>query len=202
MQQIDPNLVYFVLIAGLWLSVVAVHMPGTGVAEVLAILGIGGAMVALANSPTNWWAVILIVFGVLSFLVMPFLDRRLLLLAVGGLALQAVGSILLFREMSVSPVLIAVTIAASLIYYRFGLVRILNYRHITPARLEDQTIIGEEGYVKSTLDPVGTVYVRGETWTARSDHPLEKGTQVAVVEQNGLTLYVEAVKQKRQQEEA
>jgi membrane-bound ClpP family serine protease len=202
MQQIDPNLVYLVLIIGLWLSVVAVHLPGTGIAEVLAIGGVGGALVALANLPTNWGALVLIVFGVLSFLVMPFLDRRLLLLAVGGLALQAVGSLTLFRGTSVSPALIAVTIAASLVYYRFALVRIFNYRHISPARVEDQSIIGEEGYVKRALDPVGTVYVRGETWTARSDHNLESGTPVAVVEQNGLTLFVEAVKQKHQPEEA
>ena len=87
-------------------------------------------------------------------------------------------------------------------YYRFALVRIFSYRHNTPARVEDQTIVGEEGYVKSALDPVGTVYVRGETWTARSDQALEAGTKVAVVEQNGLTLFVEAVKQKRQPEEA
>ena len=202
MQQIDPNLIYLLLIVGLWLSVVAVHLPGTGVAEVLAIAGVGGSLVALANLPTNWGALVLIVFGVLSFLVMPFLDRRLLLLAVGGLVLQAVGSLTLFRGTSVSPALIAVTIAASLVYYRFALLRIFNYRHISPARIEDQSIIGEEGYVKSALDPVGTVYVRGETWTARSEHKLDKGAQVAVIEQNGLTLYVEAVKQKRQPEEA
>ncbi len=202
MPQIDPNLVYLILIVGLWLSVIAVHLPGTGVAEVLAILGVGGALVALANAPTNWWALVLIVFGVLSFLVMPFLDRRLLLLAIGGLALQTVGSLTLFNGTGVSLPLIAMTIAASLVYYRFALVRIFNYRHISPARVEDQSIIGEEGYVRSTLDPVGTVYVRGETWSARSDQALEAGAKVAVVEQNGLTLYVEAIKQKRQPEEA
>ncbi|MBI1255906.1 MAG: hypothetical protein GC204_00400 [Chloroflexi bacterium] len=200
MAQIDPNLVYLILIAGLWLSVVAIHMPGTGIAEVLAILGVGGALVALANLPTNWWALVLIVFGVLSFLVMPFLDRRLLLLAVGGLALQAAGSVKLFDGLTVSPPLIVLTIMFSLLYYRYALVRIFNYRHLGPARVEDQSIVGEEGYVKSTLDPLGTVYVRGETWTARSDHRLDTGTPVAVVEQNGLTLYVEAVKQKRQEE--
>jgi len=202
MPQIDPNLVYLILIIGLWLSVIAVHLPGTGVAEVLAILGVGGSLVALANLPTNWGALVLIVVGVLSFLVMPFLDRRLLLLAVGGLVLQAVGSLMLFRDTSVSIPLIGVTIAASLVYYRFALLRIFNYRHISPARIEDQSIVGEEGYVKSALDPVGTVYVRGETWTARSDHRLDTGTPVAVVEQSGLTLYVEAVKQKHQPEEA
>ena len=68
--------------------------------------------------------------------------------------------------------------------------------------LEDEPLIGVQGYVQRALDPVGTVYVRGESWTARSAEKLEKGTEVAVVEQDGLTLYVEPIKQKRHQEEA
>src|SRR5664279_1580831 len=153
-MSIDPNLVYLILIVGLWAGVIAIHLPGTGVVELLAIAGIVGALIALANMPTNWGAAILIVIGVLSFLVMPFLDRRLLLLAVGGLGLQAVGSLTLFRGTSVSLALIGMMIAGSLIYYRFALVRIFNYRHISPARIEDQSIIGEEGYVKAALDPL------------------------------------------------
>jgi membrane protein implicated in regulation of membrane protease activity len=68
--------------------------------------------------------------------------------------------------------------------------------------LEDEPITGQLGYVQRTVDPVGTVYVRGESWTARSDEKLAAGTEISVVEQDGLTLYVEAVKHKRQPEEA
>ena len=67
--------------------------------------------------------------------------------------------------------------------------------------LDDEPLIGTEGYVQRALDPVGTVYVRGESWTARSEAPLAAGTEVAVVDQEGLTLFVEAIKHKRHQEE-
>ncbi len=68
--------------------------------------------------------------------------------------------------------------------------------------LDDQPLIGSYGYVQSALDPVGTVYVHGESWTARSDHKLKTGTEITVVDQAGLTLFVEAVKQKHSPEEA
>jgi membrane-bound serine protease (ClpP class) len=199
---IDPNLVYLILVVGLWMSVTAAYIPGTGAAEVLAFVGVVASLIALANLPTNWWAVVLVVVGVLSFLAIPFLDRRYAPLALVGLVLQAFGSLFLFNGMSVSLPLVVVTIIASLAYHRFALMRTLDYHRLKPAMLEDEPITGQVGYVQRALDPVGTVYVRGETWTARSDHKLEAGTEVSVVEQDGLTLFVEAIKHKRQPEEA
>lgn len=199
---IDPNLVYLILIFGLWMSVTAAYIPGTGAAEILAVIGVIAALVVLASLPTNWWAVVLIVVGVLSFLVIPFLNRRYAPLALGGLVLQTVGSIFLFNGLAVSLPLVVVTIIAALIYHRYALMRTLDYHRAKPAMLEDEPIAGQIGYVQRALDPVGTVYVRGESWTARSDQKLEAGTEVAVLEQDGLTLYVEAVKHKRQPEEA
>jgi membrane-bound serine protease (ClpP class) len=200
-MPLDPNLVYLLLLAGLWLSVTATHMPGTGLVEILAVLGVGAALLALINMPTNWWALILLVVGVLSFLIMPLLSQRYAAIAVGGLALQAVGSYLLFNGTPVALPVIGITIVASLIYYRFALLKILDYQKASPAMLDDQPLIGLQGYVQRALDPVGTVYVRGESWTARSDETLASGTEIAVVDQEGLTLYVEAMKHKRQQEE-
>ena len=62
-MPIDPNLVYLVLIAGLWVGVAAIHAPGTGIMEILAVVALGGAVYALANMPTNWLALVLIVVG-------------------------------------------------------------------------------------------------------------------------------------------
>lgn len=201
-MPLDPNLVYLILIAGLWLSVTAAYIPGTGIVEVLALVGVVAALLALATMPTNWWAVILIVIGVLGFLIMPFIDRRFALLAVGGLALQAVGSLTLFTGVSVALPLVVVTVAAALLYHRFALLPTLEHHRGSPAMLEDEPLTGLHGYVQRALDPVGTVYVRGESWSARSDDKIDAGTEIAVVDQEGLTLYVEPVKHKRHQEEA
>lgn len=200
-MPLDPNLVYLILIAGLWLSVTAAYIPGTGIVEVLALIGVVAALIALSALPTNWWAVILIVGGVLGFLIMPFIDRRFALLATGGLALQAVGSLLLFDGAPVGLPVIVVTIAAALLYHRFALLPTLAHHRSNPAMLEDEPLTGLHGYVQHALDPVGTVYVRGESWTARSEQKIDAGAEIAVVDQEGLTLFVEPVKQKRHQEE-
>jgi len=47
--SIDPNLVYLGLIAGLWVAVAAVYMPGTGIIEVAAFAICGIAIFCLVN---------------------------------------------------------------------------------------------------------------------------------------------------------
>jgi membrane-bound ClpP family serine protease len=194
---IDPNLIYVVLIGALWLIAAAIYMPGTGVIEGLAVLACVGAGLAMLELPTDWRIVVVVVMGGILFLVMPFIDPRLTQLALIGLALQALGSLALFRGISVSLPLILLTTGASLFYHRFALMPVLARQKDHPAMREDHSIIGARGYVQRAINPVGTVYVWGESWTARGDQPLESGTPIVVVDREGLTLFVERDKQKR-----
>src|SRR5262249_57114363 len=42
-------------------------------------------------------------------------------------------------------------------------------------------LVGQVGVVRDALSPVGTVFVRGELWKARSDDgPLERGASIRV----------------------
>lgn len=198
LELIDPNIVYLLLVFGLWLGVTAAYMPGSGVIEVLAGLMLIGAIVILTEQPTNWVAVILIVVGVLSFIVVPFLKQQLALLSMGGLLLQAVGGWLMFEGQTVSPVIIALTVGIALVYHRFGLMPILAKVREQAAVSQDNTnVVGAYGRVVKALDPTGTVNVRGELWTATSqDKTLNPGDTVLVIEQEGLQLFVEGVKAK------
>jgi membrane-bound serine protease (ClpP class) len=49
------------------------------------------------------------------------------------------------------------------------------------------------GIVRSPLEPLGSIHIAGEEWTARSvdDRPIPRGTQVKVVGVDGLTVLVE-----------
>jgi membrane-bound ClpP family serine protease len=53
--------------------------------------------------------------------------------------------------------------------------------------------IGEGGEVQADLAPLGTVFVCGESWTARAadGRNLPRGTAVRVIRQEGLILIVE-----------
>lgn len=197
MPPVDPTIVYLVLLLGLWLGVTATYMPGTGLLEIFAGAALIAALVILGDMPTNWGAVVIMVLGVLSFMVMPFLQQQFVPLAVGGLALQAVGGWFMFDGLSVSPVVIALTVVLPLAYHRYVLLPILEKARTAPLLDEGDSLIGARGRVVKALDPTGTVQVRGELWTAHSDRTLKPGTEVVVLEREGLNVYVEGIKHKR-----
>ncbi|MBE2182638.1 MAG: hypothetical protein IAE89_04350 [Anaerolineae bacterium] len=193
----DPNILYILLMASLWFAAVAVATPGTGVLEIAALILSIGVLFLLGNVSTNWAAVVIIVCGALLYHVVPFFVKRARPVMYGGLILQVIASFVLFNDLSVSLAIIAVVTFSSFLYHRFILEAAINTRDLKPAMLDDQPLIGEQGYVQSKIDPIGTVRVRGETWSARSTAPIETGQAIVVVEQDGLTLFVEPEKHKR-----
>jgi membrane-bound serine protease (ClpP class) len=169
------------------------------VLEVLAAIGVIASVAVLAAMPTNWLSVVAIVVGTLGFFTLPLLNRRLTLLAFVGLGLQVLGTLTLFNGVLISIPLLVAIIIATLLYYRFALLPVLESQRSKAALIDDEPIIGVRGYVQRKLDPVGTVRVRGESWTARSEQELEPGTEIVVIDREGLTLFVEAEKPKRQE---
>lgn len=194
---LDANVVYLALIAALWLGVTATYIPGTGLLEVLSAAIAVGVVLVLGNMPTNWGAVIILIVGTLSFIIMPFLNRQWIALAIGGLILQGVGSLFMFSGLQVSPLIIGLILVLSLAYHRYVLIPVLEKTRNQPLVDDDTALIGARGRVISAVDPVGTVNVRGELWTANSEEPLRAGEEVIVVERDGLNIFVEGVKQKR-----
>jgi membrane-bound serine protease (ClpP class) len=197
---LDPNVAYLVLIAGIWVSITAAYMPGSGILEAIAAGIVIGGVALLAMLPTNWIGAVILLIGAVIFFVLPFLKPRAALLALSGLVLQGIGSLTLFPTQPVSPVLIAIITLISLGYFYYLLLPALNTRWRKGEMLDDETMVGEIGEVVRRLDPVGVVRLRGETWTARAvpgESAIEVGQFVRVVEQQTLTLYVEPVKQKR-----
>jgi len=196
---IDPNVIYVLLLLSLWASVTAAFMPGTGIVEVLAGLGMVASVVVLAMMPTNWLSVIALIVGGLGFFIIPFINPNIARFSsIGGIALQMVGGLTLFSQGGVSVALILVVTAISLAYYRFGLLNMLETQRAKAALIDDEGFIGAIGTVQRALDPVGVVRVHGESWTARSDRRLEPGETVIVRDVEGLTLIVEGEKHKRE----
>lgn len=199
---VDANLLYLGLIVSLWIGVTAAYLPGTTIIETVATIGFIGSLIVLAQMPTNWVAVLLIIIGVGSFIVMPFIRQQYAALAVGGLGLQAVGSVFLFHDgVSVSLIVIAGTILLPLGYHQWVLMPMLRNARNLPTVDKDDTLIGMVGRVTRSLDPIGTVYVNSESWSAIAEDgvTLEPGDMVTVLERDGLRLIVEKIKSKRSQ---
>jgi membrane-bound serine protease (ClpP class) len=54
-----------------------------------------------------------------------------------------------------------------------------------------EELIGNRGTVESWHAGQGSIRIRGEAWSARSDRELKRGDRVRVVRREGLTLMVE-----------
>ena len=195
----DPNVIYLLLMAGLWISATGTYIPGTGVAEIGGAGLILGTLFLLSLVTANWIAVIALVAGASLFFLLPLFKSDLENLAIGGLLVQAVASFFLFAEASVSPVLIAVGVLLAFAYHRGILRSILKERQQLSSTQKDEFLVGARGRVMAPIEERGTVHVRGELWTARSRLRLESGTEIVVTQQDGLELQVE--KAKRQEAE-
>jgi membrane-bound serine protease (ClpP class) len=164
----DPNLAYFLLVIGLWLAATAAYIPGTGLIEVFSGLGLVVALVLLAGLPTNLTGLLLLSMGVVGFALIPFIRRRPMWLVAMGLALQVGGSLMLYNGVMVSPVLMSVTLIVPLAYHTLILMPMMerHFERVTPTMERDANLVGMSGRVVQDLDPIGSVQVNGETWTA------------------------------------
>ncbi|MCS6836751.1 MAG: hypothetical protein NZ750_12135 [Anaerolineae bacterium] len=188
--MVDPNVIYLVLLGGLWIGATATYFPGTGLIELLSLGLIGVAVVWMLGLSVQWLALIALIVGVAFFLVTPILMPQYSPYAIAGLGLQGLGAFFLFPNNPVSPFLIAVTILASFAYWKLILAPVMRYQAELRDRDRANPLLGAEGRVTKALDPIGTVIVNGESWTARSNRPIPVGSIVEVTEQVGLELRV------------
>lgn len=191
---ISHNIVYLLLMAGLWLSATGTYIPGTGVVEVAGAGLILLTLYLLTLLSTSWIALIFLVIGALVFFIVPLLKPEWIRIAEGGLLIQAVASFALFTDATVSPVLVVGGVLLAWVYHHTILRAILKQHRQLSSTQKDEFLVGTRGRVVAPIEDKGTVQVKGELWTARSISRLASGTEVIVTEQNGLELKVEKAK--------
>jgi membrane-bound ClpP family serine protease len=189
----DPNVSYLILVAGFVLAVLAMFAPGTGLLEIAAVMAIVFAGYSIANTPINWWALVILIFGVFPFLFALRKSRNIIFLIISILAL-IIGSIFMFRTESggpaVNPILAAVVSILVIALMWIIATRGLDAMQLKPLLLKTK-LENKVGKTRSDVFLTGTVYVQNEEWTARSKEPIPAGTKVKVVHQDGFTLEIE-----------
>jgi membrane-bound serine protease (ClpP class) len=192
---LNPNVAYLLLVGGAMLAILAVLSPGTGLLEAAAFIMLLLAGYAIYNLPINYWALGLLVLGVIPFLFALRKSGNLIYLGISILAL-VIGSIFLFQGQgwrpAVSPPLaIAVsTLSAGFLWF-IGR-KVLEVGSIRPTH-DLAALVGTIGEAKTEIFTEGSVQVAGELWAARSQQPIPDGSKVRVTGREGFILEVEKV---------
>ena len=201
----NADIIYLGFVFSLWVAVTAAYVPGTGVIEVVSLVGFGMVIAVLTQLPTNWFSVMLIAIGGSLFMLVPFIRSQYAPFALVGLALQGLGGAFLFSEqLSVSPLILGISLILPAAYHQLVLMPMLRNARQRPVEDRDTRLIGQVGRVTRTLDPFGTVHVSSESWTASAEDQetvIEKGSRVVVVGRESLRLIVEPLKRKNEDPE-
>jgi len=191
----NPNVAYLALIVGLLMLVMAVTTPGTGFAEVIAVISLAVALIGLIQLEANFAGVVLIIAAFVLF-ALDVTQTQHGALTLGGAAALVVGSLLLFpvREggSALSLWLVAgvtlLMVAVSLVFFS-ALVRWRKQHRVDNAA---QDVVGQRGVVKTATAPLtpGTAQIAGQLWTVEASEPIGPGTEVEVIGRVGLTLKI------------
>lgn len=188
----NPNVAYILMMLGMVglyfeLSNPGLILPGVigGVSLILALYG-------MQTLPINYAGLLLILLGGI------LLIAELNVMSYGLLSVAAVisiylGSVMLIDSddpaMQISHTVLYPTLAVSIsICFGVFYLTMKSYKMRVISGMEG--LIGEEGRVKTELNPEGTVLVHGETWQAECEGQIGVGESVVVEKVNNLKVRV------------
>ena len=189
----DPNIAYLLLSLASLGIMVEIFNPGLIFPGVVGAISLLMAFYSLGVLPVNWAGVLLIVLA-FGLFVAEVLTTTFGLFTAGGVISLVIGSLILFQGASpvfrVDPWLIAtVTITITLVF-GFVVNRAIS-AHRRQAKTGREELIGKTAIAKEILDPEGTVFFKGERWTAVSESGrVEPREEVIITKIDGLMLHV------------
>jgi len=188
----DPNLVYILLMLGLYGLIYEFFSPGIGIGFVVGGISLMLALLGLQVLPINFVGIGLILFGVLLMVLDAFTPTNGIL-TTGGVVSLLIGSFSLFEIDSPVIGLSWTTVAATVGTLTLILVFIVSKGLLAqrqPAR-PLTSMVGLSGVAKEDLRPEGWVLVKGEYWRAHCEgEPAKAGDEVVVIKQEGRRLIV------------
>lgn len=201
----DPNIAFLLFTLGFYGLLFELQSPNfvTGILGALAII-LG--FVGFGSLPLNVAGLLLIGLGIVLFILELTVTSHGLL-TIGGLIAFFLGASALYTtpgnptapDVTVAlPVVLAMTLTTAAFMAIVVAAALRSRRMRAGATVVGEVLPGDAiGEVRQPLDPIGSVWLNGEDWTARAadDARLERGVQVRVVSRDGLTLIVAPVEE-------
>jgi membrane-bound serine protease (ClpP class) len=189
----DPNILPILMTLGMLGLLYELINPGFVLPGVLGAICLVLALYASQVLPVNYAGVALILLGI-AFMVGEAFAPSFGALGIGGVIAFIIGSIILIDTeapgFGVSiPFIVTFGVVMGMLF--FGLMTMVMKVRRSPIVSGREQLVGASGEVLESFDAQGRVRVHSETWTARSEQPLQKGDRVRVVGVEGLLLDVE-----------
>ncbi len=190
---LEPNIAYLILLGGVFLGLMAIVTPGTGLLEVGACFCLMFAGYAIYYLSFNWWAIVLLGLSIVPFIYSIQKPKRELYLGL-SILLLVVGSIFLFPADGWKPAVnpfVAIVASGLMFAFLWTAVRKTVQTAGMPPTHDLGLLVGLTGKAKTEIHEEGSVYVAGEMWSAKSDKLIPVGSSVRVVCREGIILVVE-----------
>jgi membrane-bound serine protease (ClpP class) len=190
----SPWVAYMLFVAGLALVVFEFYTASIGLAGLTGALALVGGLTGFSHLPVQWWAVGLLILGILGFTIDVQAGGLGPWTAIGGVALVA-GSVTLYGGSSrLDPAWwsIVIVCGTTVVFMLGGMTAMIRSRFATPT-VGRQGLLGEMGTAEVDVAPDGVVRLREARWRARTNRatPIHAGDAVRVVSIDGLVLEVE-----------
>ncbi|MDD5338890.1 MAG: nodulation protein NfeD [Dehalococcoidales bacterium] len=189
----DPNIAYLLLSIATLGIMAEIFNPGLIFPGIVGGISLLLAFYSLGVLPVNYAGILLIVLAIGLF-IGEVLTTTFGLFTAGGVISLVAGSLMLFKgaapEFQINPWLIAgvcIVITAALAF----LVQRAISAHRKQAVTGREELVGKTALVKVALNPEGTIFYKGENWTAISESgKITAGEKVVIKRIDGLLLYV------------
>lgn len=188
-----PEGTMFFLVIGISAAVFEFYAAGVGVSAAVAALALFLAGYGMATLPMNWWAMGLVLLGMLLYTA-SFQRNRIGVAAAAGTASLIAGGWFFTASGPQYPPrlwLVLLIVAAVASFYVVALPTVVRARFSTRT-IGRQQLVGRVGVAETSFDPEGVVDLDGSRWRARAPRAaaIEPGDVVEVVEVKGILLEV------------
>jgi len=188
----DPNIAYILMSLAMLGLLVEISNPGLIFPGVIGAICLLLAFYSLGMLPVNYAGILLIALA-FGFFVAEVFTTTFGILTAGGITALVIGSLILYKGgplFRIDPWLIATVTIGIGGLFAFIVNRVI-VAHRRQARTGLEELIGKTAVVKIALKPQGTVFFKGERWTAISEKgQVEPGDEVIITRVDGLQLYV------------
>jgi len=196
----DSNIAYILLSIGSIGIIAEIYNPGMFFPGITGAISLLLAFYSLGVLDARLGGILLILLA-FGLFVGEVLTTTFGLFTAGGITSLVIGSLILFPRgsplFSVDPWLIATVVILIAVFFAFAMQRVIK-AHRRQASTGREELIGKTAVVKVALEPEGTVFLKGERWTAVSETgQVEPEETVIITRVDGLKLYVTKKQQRR-----